>query len=127
LGIADSVLFMGSVSKPEALYFAADALVFPSLYEPFGIVVLEAMAAGLPVITSRFCGAVEGMMHEEHGLYLDDPSDINNLCQQMQRLVSDKGLRARLAANGKQEAGKFDWSSIAPQILNIYREVLDDR
>ncbi|HCV42347.1 MAG TPA: hypothetical protein DGH68_02600 [Bacteroidetes bacterium] len=127
LGIADNVLFMGSVSAPETLYFAADAFVFPSLYEPFGIVVLEAMAAGVPVITTRSCGAVETMIHGEHGLYLENPCDIDDLSQQILRVVSDEELRARLAANGKQEARKYDWTSIAFWILNIYREIVGDR
>ncbi len=122
LGVTDRVMFLGETNAPERLLALADAFVLPSLYEPFGIVVIEAMAAGVPVVTSRLTGAVEGMTHAEHGLYLDDPTSARELAHAVEELTNDGSLRHRLIEKGKMEAEQFSWQRIAARTLEVYEQ-----
>ncbi|MBM2841786.1 MAG: hypothetical protein HW412_2314 [Bacteroidetes bacterium] len=122
LGIADRVSFLGSVSNPETMYIAADAFVLPALYEPFGIVILEAMGAGVPVITSKSCGATEGMQHRRHVLHLDDLTSPEKLAEAIRMLRRDEVLRRTLIAAGVEKAKEFSWDRIARMMLAVYDE-----
>jgi UDP-glucose:(heptosyl)LPS alpha-1,3-glucosyltransferase len=119
LGVAERVTFLGCVREIERLFDCADLFVFPTLYEPFGMVVVEAMASGVPVITSRACGAVEGMTPRVHGLYLDDPSSIEEVAGAIQRLVSDEALRTSLSNAGREKAREFSWDLIGDKMLAV--------
>ncbi|MCC6486410.1 MAG: glycosyltransferase family 4 protein [Candidatus Hydrogenedentes bacterium] len=101
-------------------YSAAEALVFPSFHEGFGLPALEAMACGCPVITSNtsslpeVCGGA--------ALYCP-PADEEGLANAMRRVASDRALRLRMIGDGHVQAGRFSWSGCAQQTLDIYREV----
>ncbi len=98
LGIADAVRFEGFVDQAglPAAYAAADAFAFPSLRDPFGIVLLEAAAAGLPLVASPEAGATRDLVeHERSGLVVE-PDDVDGLAQALARLADDRGLRERL-------------------------------
>jgi UDP-glucose:(heptosyl)LPS alpha-1,3-glucosyltransferase len=123
LGVEDQVKFLGSITSPEDMYFAADLLVHPSLYEPFGIVVIEAMAAGLPVIASATCGATEGMQHRKHVLLLEDPTSLAELSGAIQLLREDHVLRQTLIAGGMEKSKEYSWGRIAETILALYQGV----
>src|SRR5262249_49582738 len=75
LGVADRVCFHGYSAEPRNCYFAADFLVHPTFYDPCSLVVLEALACGLPVITTRYNGASELFQSPGGGLVVDDPHD----------------------------------------------------
>jgi UDP-glucose:(heptosyl)LPS alpha-1,3-glucosyltransferase len=120
LRVLDQIVFVGAMRGPEEFYGVADALVLPALYEPFGMVIVESMAACVPVITSRDCGAVEGMTDEQHGLFLNDPLDSEELANAINRLVDDRSLRENLQRSAQIEAKRFSWDLIAKQILAIY-------
>ena len=119
-GIADRVTFAGPTGDIEQVFGAADLFAFPTYYEPFGMVITEAMASGLPVITSRSAGASEMITEGVSGLLLDRPGDAGELSRKIRHLLSradlrkDMGLRARSAVSG------YGWSQVAENTLRLY-------
>jgi len=121
LGLENRVLFTGFVNDDDlpALYSAAEMLAFPSLYEGFGLPVLEAMACGTPVITSTVSSLPE--LAGDAAL-LVDPTDVGAIAAAMCRLLEDAELRRRLAAQGLDQARKFTWKKAAIQLMGIYEQ-----
>jgi len=99
----------------------ADALIFPSLYEGFGLPVLEAMAAGVPVICSNVTAMPE--VAGDAAVYFD-PRDVEDMASSIARVSRDAGLRAELADRGLVRAAGFSWERAARETLAIYRRVL---
>ncbi|HHU81407.1 MAG TPA: glycosyltransferase family 4 protein [Firmicutes bacterium] len=125
LGIYHKVYFCGYLDDEtrNALFRLADVAVFPSLYEPFGIVALEAMAAGTPVVVNDTGGLGEVVRHGENGLKAS-PGDIGSLADNILRLLShpEEGEVLRnLAAREVEEV--YNWGKIARQTLAVYEEV----
>ena len=87
LGLEHRVSFLGPVEDITPYYAAADVYVQPTFYDPCSLVVLEALACGLPVITSRFNGAAELMTADVHGYIIDDPANERLLAEQMSKLL----------------------------------------
>lgn len=87
LGVIDKVIFYGSTEEPERLYAAADIFVLPTIYEPFSNACLEAMASGLPVVTSKINGVSELIEDGITGVCVEDPSDVEALKEAIQRLL----------------------------------------
>jgi glycosyltransferase involved in cell wall biosynthesis len=123
LGLQGDVVWPAWVSEEEleGLYAAATCLVFPSLYEGFGLPVLEAMARGVPVATSG-----RGSLREvaADSALLFDPEDVDSIRAAIERLLSDPGERARLADAGRRRAGEFTWERAAGLTLASYRAAL---
>ncbi len=122
LGIEDKVFFLGRLpdSDVQILYQNALALVYPSLYEGFGLPILEAFANDLPVITSN-----SSSMPEVAGqaAILVDPNSIVEIGQAMYRLSQDKKLREQLVKKGREQLKKFSWNKAATQTLELFQEV----
>jgi glycogen synthase len=126
LGVADRVHFPGFLpdADVQALYRAADAAIVPSTYEPFGIVALEAMAAGAPLVATETGGLAEIVRHGENGLKAV-PGDPVSLAEQIDLLLTDQALASRLAGSARREVQeRYTWSSIARATASIYAEVL---
>jgi len=119
---AGCINFLGFVSEEAliALYNRADAFVFPSRYEGFGLPILEAMACGCPVICSNTTSLPE--VAGEAALMID-PEDPAALAEAIATVCSDYELRARLIAAGRERARAFTWAHTAEQTLSAYREV----
>ncbi|MBI5471366.1 MAG: glycosyltransferase family 4 protein [Ignavibacteriae bacterium] len=122
-GVGESVLFVGVSRQPEKYFGMADAFVFPTLYEPFGIVIVEAMAAGLPVITSKEAGAVEGVVDDNQALLLTDPGSVEEVSAKVNQLIENKELRLKIATSAIAYAQKFSWDRVADETLKEYDEV----
>lgn len=126
LKIKDSVIFAGAVGDETLLkiYAAADIFVLPSPhYEAFGIVLLEAMAAGLPVITTRTGGMPEFIINFHNGI-LVEPKSERQIGEAILRLLNDKKLAQRLARNGlKLVRTKYTWETAARRTIDIYKKV----
>ena len=123
-GVAGQVKFVGSSSNPEPIYMAADMFVLPAIYEPFGIVVLEAMAAGVPVVVSRVCGAAEGMLHRHDLFLLEDHGSVEELVEAIRQVRQDETLRRTMSEAGRIKAKEFSWDLIATKMLGVYSEVM---
>jgi len=118
LGVADRVSFLGHVPFSElvAEYRAADVFCLPSVQEGFGIVFLEAMAAGLPVVGCQAASVPEVVPDWECGL-LVPPRDVPALAFAPDRLLSDRSERRRLGAAGRRHVVRYDAPRVARQFL----------
>lgn len=94
LGVGMDVKFMGPVSDVNGYYCAADIFVLPSLYEPFSNACLEAMAGGLPVVTSRINGVSEILMHGKDGMIVEDPANPEEIAEGIKPLLDEKTRQA---------------------------------
>jgi glycosyltransferase involved in cell wall biosynthesis len=121
LRASDRSRVLGRVSEEdlEALYGAAQALVFPSLYEGFGLPVLEAMRRGLPVVTAAVSSLPE--VGGEAALYVDDPLDAEGLAAALERALSQ---RDRLCRLGRARAAQFTWERTASGVATVIRDLL---
>lgn len=119
LGLKDQVLFPGLVDDEDlpALYSAAELMAYPSLYEGFGLPVLEAMACGTPVVTSNVSSLPE--VSGEAAL-LVNPTDVEAITEAMRRLLQDADLRRQIVARGFEQARQFTWDRAARQLLGMY-------
>jgi glycosyltransferase involved in cell wall biosynthesis len=109
------------------LYLSSDAVVVPSLYEPFGLVALEAMASGVPVVASDTGGLRELVEDEVTGLRFP-PGDHAALARTVVRVLLDPDLARRLGREGRARvAGRDTWAGAASRTAEVYRLVLRDR
>jgi glycosyltransferase involved in cell wall biosynthesis len=124
LNLKNRVHFLGFVADGDlpTLYSAAAVLVYPSLYEGFGLPVLEAMACGTPVIASN-CSAMPEVVGAA-GL-LVDPLDVDALAAAVTRLLNDAGLQQHLAQAGLARAAQFTWTGMAATLLDLYQKLLE--
>ena len=107
-------------------YHAADVFLLPSIHEPFGIVILEAWSAGLPVIASRIGGIPHFVEDGRDGLLFDTEEDAT-LLGAYRSLVEDSALLSRLGAAGQQKARtEYDWDVIAQKLVKIYEDVIHE-
>lgn len=103
-------------------YQRASIFVLPSRSESFGIANLEAMASGLPVISTRTGAIPEYIVSEVHGLLIE-PGDAEALARALRRLIEDPALRARLGAAAREQAARYDWSVVARDLERVYDDV----
>lgn len=127
-GLGDKILFTGFLSGRalHETYRCADVAVFPSLYEPFGIVALEGMAADVPVVVSDAGGLKEVVLHDETGTttFAGDPA---SLAWGILRVLDDPERAARLNAAAKVRLmTDFDWGRIADQTIEVYDRVWNE-
>jgi glycosyltransferase involved in cell wall biosynthesis len=120
--VRDDILFPGFVPDAllPALYSAADVLAFPSLYEGFGLPILEAMACGTPVVSSNASCLPEVA---EGAAIMVDPTRAEDLADGIRRAVLDTALRADLRAKGLERAAAYTWQAAARKLLAVYERV----
>lgn len=125
LGLNGNVVFLGSVGRDRVaeLLRGADVFAFPSRYEAFGVALLEAMAAGVPVVAARAGGIPEFAVDGENAL-LVPPDDELALAGALTRLAGDTELAGRLAAGGRAQAERHSWETVSGRYESVYRRVL---
>lgn len=124
LGLTDHVQFTGFVADEHlpALLNLAEALAYPSLYEGFGLPVLEALACGLPVVTAR-----NSSLPEAGGTaarYVDDATDVQRLAAELAIVLHDDAERARMVRDGLTHAARFTWQATGQQVVRLYQQIL---
>ncbi|WP_456416354.1 glycosyltransferase family 4 protein [Methanocaldococcus sp.] len=127
LNIRHKVIFLGFVSKEmlKKLYKSSDIVVIPSLYEPFGIVALEAMASGTPVVVSSVGGLKEIIKHEYNGVWVY-PKNPDSIAWGVDRVLSDPNFRDYIVKNAKKDVyEKYSWDNIAKETVNVYKIAIE--
>jgi len=125
LKISDKVLFTGPLYGQEKLqaYVDADVYVLPSVYEIFGITVLEALACGIPVIVTDRCGLAD-LINDQAGLVVSYSKE--QLRSALRRMLDDDKMRLQFGERGKLLVSeKFNWEKIAEQVEIVYKEILE--
>jgi glycogen(starch) synthase len=127
LGLEGRVDFLGSTGDEALadLYRAAALCVVPSRYEPFGLVALEAMAAGCPCVVAA-TGGLREVAPEGTALRLEAP-DASALARLIERGLADTGLRTRLGAAGREHARRFPWTDVARRTAAVHPALLERR
>jgi glycosyltransferase involved in cell wall biosynthesis len=120
LGIDDRVHFLGLVKDMPTLMHSVDAFVFPSRYEAMSLSLLEALAAGLPVVTARTAGGAE-IIGTDCGIVLDDPDDAEALAKAILTLADAPQLRREMGVAACILAEQFGWARMARRYLDLYR------
>jgi glycogen(starch) synthase len=125
LGLMDHGTFLGWIGDDvlHSLYRIADLTVVPSLYEPFGLVALEAMASGCPCIVADTGGLREVVPNQRVGLRFT-ARDSRALGRMVERVLTDDALRDRLVAEASEHVLRFDWADVARQTRAVYGSVL---
>lgn len=128
LGIEQQLEFTGRVSRADVIqaYASADVFVLPSLFEPFGIVLLEAMAAGLPIVASRVGGIPDVVEDGKTGI-LVEPRNAQALSRAIEILITDAPLRNRMGEEGRRRAATYSWDEVVPRIREVYEEAIEER
>ncbi len=125
-GLANTVYFIGFIDdqlRNEILH-SCDICLFPSYYEPFGIVALEGMMAQKPTIVSETGGLAEIITHNETGLTIF-PRDVQSLIIQVVTCIENQSLASRIAENGKKlVTTKFNWNNISKETVSVYDDVI---
>ncbi len=121
-GLDGSVIFTGQIREQDKapLYSAATVYTFPSLYEGFGMTVLEAMACGTPVLTSNL-SALPEVVGDAGALV--NPYDTDVISQQLAELLESQSTREELSRRGLERARHFTWPAVAEQTTRVYKEI----
>lgn len=122
LELENDVIFTGWVQDEDmpALYSLADLLIFPSLYEGFGIPLLEAMACGCPIITSNAGGLAE--VAGEAAIFVN-PHNVNDISNAMFNIIKDNNLRQGMIERGYKQVKNFRWEKCAREVLDIFEQI----
>jgi glycosyltransferase involved in cell wall biosynthesis len=131
LGIEDRVTIVRGIpiESPDLIdaYHAAEVFILPSIHEPFGIVILEAWASGLPVVASRVGGVPDFVRDGEDGL-LVDPGNIDQVVQRVSHLLDCPDAAMHLGLTGRTRAhGEFSWDAATARLVAIYEEAVSAR
>jgi len=122
LSLDGRVHFLGYRREVPMIMRAVDLFVFPSRYEPFGMVITEAMATGLPVITAQTTGAAE-IVTPECGVVLQNPEDATALAQTLQ-LLQNSHLRQQMGAVGRSIVEQYSWAQMAQSYVELFEELI---
>lgn len=126
-GLTNRVQFLGPTNQVERLYAAADALLLPTPYDAFAMVVSEAMASGLPVVVSREAGVSELIEHQVNGLLLDNVADISELAGHMSSLAKEPQWAAELGCAARKSVESMSWDSVAKRTMSVYEGLVGRR
>lgn len=127
LGLTDRVQFLPPRNDVEFYYSAADAYAGPSLEDTFSLPPAEAMACGLPVITTRATGVSEIIHHGEDGLVLEDPTDAKTLSEWLARLVTDTVWRNQLGEAASKTAARHTWDQNGAALQQVIEQLIKSK
>ena len=122
-GVEKRVVFAGHQKNIERYFAASDIFVFPTKYEPFGLVITEAMASGIPAVTTRTAGAAELITDGKDGMLLDARVSTKNLVKKLGYIL-ENDLAKKMGKNARKTAENYGWDSVAEKTLKTYEGVL---
>lgn len=124
LGVEERVRFLSTRTGIERLYFAADLYVMPSYYEAFSLAMVEAAAAGLPILVTRVNGAVDFIVDGDNGMFIR--RDAEDAAEKITVLLDDPQRRARMGVHARKSAEPYDWSRIVARVLSLYKGLTEE-
>jgi len=124
LNLDDCVIFLPQVSNQNIPKYtvASDVFVLPSLSEGFPLTILEAMASGLPIVTTRICGLPEIIKEGENG-FLVEPANPEQLAEKILFILENDESRAKISANNKESVKQYSWENIIDKLEKIYLNI----
>ena len=125
LNIEENVKFLGFITEEEkySYYKSIDIFVLPSLFEPFGLVLLEAMSCGKPVVASNVGGVPYIAEDGKTGL-LFESENVKDLAEKVIMLLRDEELREKMGKAGRERAKEFTWEKVAERTVEVYKEII---
>jgi UDP-glucose:(heptosyl)LPS alpha-1,3-glucosyltransferase len=120
------VIFCGPRKEIERYYAAADVFVFPTVYEPFGNVHLEALASGLPVITSGQSGAADIIRDGKNGFVVQEPEDTGAIADRIGKMMDADRLSA-MGSEARKLAEQFTFARHMREILQLYSDIMKEK
>ncbi|MCX6815399.1 MAG: glycosyltransferase family 4 protein [Candidatus Aenigmarchaeota archaeon] len=122
LGLENNIKFLGFLEEEEKIQAmkAAETFVFPTLYEGFGIPLIEAMAAGCPIVTTNVAGVPEIVENNKNGL-LTRPKDEKDLARNIIKMLSSSKMRKKMSANNVKKSKKYDWKNV----ISLYEKCFE--
>ncbi len=121
--ITETVHFIQHTKNIRDYYWSSDVFFFPTVYEPFGLVILEAMACGLTCVVSPSAGAAELIVHQKNGLLLENILDPESMAQQLSEVLKDRTRMAQLAQEAVATAQEHRWETAATQYWDFYKNL----
>lgn len=122
--LQDWVIFAPHTKDIRRYYWASDVFFFPTFYEPFGMVILEAMACGLPSVVSSQAGGAEMIEEGESGLLFDPNDQIQNLANILLPLLRDKTLSKQIGLAGRRVAEQRSWDQVGEEYIKLYEKLI---
>ena len=126
-GLSGKIIFAGEQREIEKYYAAADMALLPTLYEPFGLVITEAMSSGLPVIITASAGAAELITDGIDGFLINDRNDPADLARKIKLLADNKDLLLKAGTNARTTAEKYSWELISGKTSTLYGSLINGR
>lgn len=127
LGIGEKIIYIGFTSHTEQYYAASDIFVFPTAYEAFSLAISEAMASGLPVVTTRCAGAVEIVRNNENGFLLEIDKREENSVKALQFFIDNPEMRLQMGVRARKDIESFSWTNIAQRTEAVYKDIISEK
>lgn len=127
LGIEDRVIWQPLSREIEKYFASVDCLIYPTPYDAFGMVISEAMATGLPVITSKWAGASELIQHGDSGWLVEDPWNVDQITEGLAVVFKDTFLRNRMGNEARRAIETYTWDRCAAETIMVYKSVLQSK
>jgi glycosyltransferase involved in cell wall biosynthesis len=124
LGVGDRVRLEPPTPDVARWFAEADAFVFPTRYEPFGMVIAEAMASGLPVVTSAAAGAADLIREGESGHIIGDPENADAFAAALDGVLSNESRRQAMGRSARAAVQQLTWDMVAERTLDVYRSAV---
>ncbi|MEW6095245.1 MAG: glycosyltransferase family 4 protein [bacterium] len=121
LGVEKRVVFVGYSTEVNRYYAASDIFVFPTLYEAFSLATIEAVASGLPILTTKVNGTEELVQDGYNGFFIK--RDAKDIAEKVNLLIKNPLLITQLGENARKTAEKYSWQKIVKRTLEVYKEV----
>lgn len=121
--VADRIILAPHSKDIRNYYWSADCFFFPTFYEPFGLVILEAMASGLPVVASDLAGGSELIKNGENGILFDPNARVNDIANALLPILKDENYRNELAQRGRETSLMHSWEKVGREYQKFYRQL----